>query len=196
MQILERVFGGNTINIMVDLETLGTVPGCKVISIGLASFNKDGIVTSSEILPKLSMQNGHEDSKTIEWWRNQSDEAKTVFARNELDGVSVAECSECVREFISLTKEMMGIDNNTPCSVKMWGNGATFDLSILQKFFIEHGVNVVWNTFGDRCYRTAMNILGSHNTIKREGVHHNAKDDAEFQALSLINAIKNADKKQ
>lgn len=193
MQILENIFNGSTINIMLDLETLGTTPGCKVLSIGLAHFTEDGVISSEEIIPKLTGQVGHEDAATFDWWLEQSDEAQSIFGRNIEEGVPISTCADKMRHFISQAKKYSGIEPGAECRVNIWGNGSSFDNVILASLFRDHGYDVPWNTFGDRCYRTAMKMLGPVN-IQRTGVYHNAVDDAEYQALCLIAALKNAGK--
>lgn len=192
MQILENIFKKDVINIMVDIETLGKRPGCKVLSIGLASFNEDGSDFATEIYPNLNLQFGSTDKDTLDWWEEQSAEAKTVFMKNSLYGVNVGECSAKISEFIGHVKKERGIEPDAKCKINMWGNGATFDLSILEELFSSHGATVPWNTFGDRCYRTAINLLGNVY-LARNGTHHCAVDDAVHQARCLVTAIKSTD---
>lgn len=192
MQVLENIFNKNTVNIMVDLETLGTTPGCKVLSIGLAYFTENGVKKLDEFYPLLTEQKGFVNESTVEWWRAQSSEAKGVFSCNLLSGISIEECAYRIEKFIDDAKLLNGVELGAKCQVNMWGNGSSFDLSILQQLFIGHNVKVPWNTFGDRCYRTAMKILGPALQIARDGTHHRAEDDAKYQALCLIGAIKNA----
>lgn len=193
MQILNNVFNERTINIMMDIETTGVRPGCRVLSIGLVEFDEKGTIDSLLVHPKLSDQVGVDDGKTMGWWDTQSAEAKSVFADNHVLGESVENTYKIIKTFIddlvdarkSLSQGLEKVD------VCIWGNGATFDNSIVQHMFYAKGLPIPWNTFGDRCYRTAINMLG-RPSLQRSGVHHNALDDAMYQANCLIKAIKNA----
>lgn len=193
MQILNNVFNERTINIMMDIETTGVRPGCRVLSIGLVEFDEKGTIDSLLVHPKLSDQVGVDDGKTMGWWDTQSAEAKSVFADNHILGESVEYVYKRIKTFIddlvdarkSLSQGLEKVD------VCIWGNGATFDNSIVQNMFYAKGLPIPWNTFGDRCYRTAINMLG-RPSLQRSGVHHNALDDAIYQANCLIRAIKNA----
>lgn len=193
MQILNNVFNERTINIMMDIETTGVRPGCRVLSIGLVEFDEKGTIDSLLVHPKLSDQVGVDDGKTMGWWDIQSAEAKSVFADNHILGESVEYVYKRIKTFIddlvdarkSLSQGLEKVD------VCIWGNGATFDNSIVQHMFYAKGLPIPWNTFGDRCYRTAINMLG-RPSLQRQGVHHNALDDAMYQANCLIKAIKNA----
>lgn len=193
MQILNNVFNERTINIMMDIETTGVRPGCRVLSIGLVEFDEKGTIDSLLVHPKLSDQVGVDDGKTMGWWDTQSAEAKSVFADNHILGESVEYVYKRIKTFIDdlvdARKSLsQGLDKVDVC---IWGNGATFDNSIVQHMFYAKGLPIPWNTFGDRCYRTAINMLG-RPSLQRQGVHHNALDDAMYQANCLIRAIKNA----
>lgn len=193
MQILNNVFNERTINIMMDIETTGARPGCRVLSIGLVEFDEKGTIDSLLVHPKLSDQVGVDDGNTMGWWGTQSAEAKSVFADNHILGESVEYVYKRIKTFIDdlvdARKSLsQGLDKVDVC---IWGNGATFDNSIVQHMFYAKGLPIPWNTFGDRCYRTAINMLG-RPSLQRQGVHHNALDDAMYQANCLIKAIKNA----
>ena len=91
MQILNNVFNERTINIMMDIETTGVRPGCRVLSIGLAVFylvNGEGTIgRTTTIYPSLTDQAGIDDPSTMDWWSVQSPEARGVFADNHINGV-------------------------------------------------------------------------------------------------------------
>lgn len=193
MQILDNVFNERTINIMMDIETTGVRPGCRVLSIGLVEFDEKGTIDSLLVHPKLSDQVGIDDGNTMGWWDTQSAEAKSVFADNHILGESVEYVYKRIKTFIDDLVDArktlsQGLEKVDVC---IWGNGATFDNSIVQRMFYAKGLPIPWNTFGDRCYRTAINMLG-RPSLQRSGVHHNALDDAMYQANCLIKAIKNA----
>jgi DNA polymerase III epsilon subunit-like protein len=193
MQILKNVFNERTINIMMDIETTGVRPGCRVLSIGLVEFDEEKTGNSLLVYPKLSDQVGIDDGNTMGWWDMQSAEAKSVFANNHILGESVEKVNSKIKSYIDDLVEARKLLNPglDKVDVRIWGNGATFDNSIVQHMFIAKGLPIPWNTFGDRCYRTAINMLGRPD-VKRNGVHHNALDDAFHQAHCLIKAIKNA----
>src|ERR1700731_4700055 len=68
--------------VMIDLETLGTRPGCSVLSIGAAEFSPDGVKASFYVVVRRSscLDAGLvEDPDTVVWWGRQSPEARTVL---------------------------------------------------------------------------------------------------------------------
>lgn len=199
MQILNNVFNERTVNIMMDIETTGIRPGCRVLSIGLAVFytvnGEATIGNTTTIYPSLAEQVGIDDPGTLQWWSTQSPEARNVFADNHINGVSVGKAFELFKEFIQNAVDWHKSlnDGAEKVNVSIWGNGATFDNSIVQRMFEAKGYPVPWNTFGDRCYRTAFNMLG-RPSLTRAGTHHNALDDAIYQAQCLTSALVNASK--
>lgn len=197
MQILENVFNPSTLNIMLDIETTGTRPGCRVLSIGLAYFTADGVEDSAYILPSIESQVGFNESSTLEWWKTQTADAHSVFSDNIIDGISIEDAAKEMKAFIDKcvkthTSNFNGEDKPRIC---IWGNGATFDNAILAKMFRDNGVDdIPWNTFGDRCYRTLVTALNKVVPRGERGIAHNAVDDAMHQANVLIATLKNASK--
>lgn len=194
MQILNNVFNERTVNIMMDIETTGMRPGCRVLSIGLAVFyivdDEERIGNTITIYPSLTDQVGIDDPGTLQWWSAQSPEACNVFADNHINGVPVSKAFEAFKKFIQNAVDWHKSlnDGAEKVNVCIWGNGATFDNSIVQRMFEAKGYPVPWNTFGDRCYRTAFNMLG-RPSLARDGIHHNALDDAIYQAKCLMYAL-------
>lgn len=170
-------------HVMLDLETLGTRPGCVVLSVGAVFFDANlGLGAEFYSVVKRSHQvelGLHEDPDTMKWWARQSEEAKrAVMAADEPDAPTVHEALAAFQRFIKL-------DTN----VKVWGNGADFDNPILAH--VHHSVELkqAWNTYNGRCYRTLKNIAPGPK-IERVGTYHNALDDAKGQALHAIQLFK------
>lgn len=203
MQILDNVFNKHNINIMLDIETTGKTPGCRVLSIGLAYFTRNGVERTRYILPALDYQVGFDDPLTLRWWSTQTHAAKSVFADNFSEGTSVKEAAEQMVKFIGACVDdhrsrHPGLDSFRVC---LWGNGSSFDNAILARMFRDNGVDdIPWNTFGDRCYRTVLNVLTSRENRHAAsvpcdaGIQHHAIDDACRQARALISALEHASK--
>ena len=70
--------------------------------------------------------------------------------------------------------------------VELWGNGADFDNTILGSLYDAFGLRKPWSYSRNRCYRTMKNIgIGPRKPQVREGIYHNALDDAITQAIHL-----------
>lgn len=169
-------------HVMVDLETMGTVPGCVVLSIGAVYFDENGLgkefyeVISRKHCAELGL---HESLSTQQWWDKQSEAAKQVIRDAESeDAAKVHEVLERLHNFLKL-------DTN----VKVWGNGADFDNPILACLYDAAEMKQTWISWNGRCYRTLKNIAPGPK-LMRQGTYHNALDDAKSQALHAIELFK------
>jgi len=158
-------------NVMLDLETLGNGANSVIIAIGAVKFDADGLgeefyeVVDAETCVRMGMQM---DTSTVMWWMKQSDEARAAFDRvgSNIFGVLARFSAFCGDS-------------------KVWGNGASFDNTILSNAYRKTGVEQPWKFWNDRCYRT-MKSLYPQVKIARQGTYHNALDDAKSQASHLI----------
>lgn len=162
--------------IMVDLETLGRRPGCKILSIGAVVFGPNGLQDEFYLALTTEDQTAlHEDPETVQWWAKQSAEARRVFTepkRGFVDGM------------VAWRHWLQGLGGKR--SLALWGNGADFDNAILQVAHDAAGVDAPWEFWNNRCYRTLKNLPGAPKLSSRAGTYHNALDDAKTQALHAI----------
>lgn len=170
-------------DVMIDLETLGTVPGCAIVSIGAVAFNEfeveqDGFYMVVKIdnwnTLGLTIDGLWKDIDTIDWWRKQSDEARAVFEHPHR-----ASLHACLR-FLGGYIASYG-------SPRVWGNGADFDNPIIAVAADKVGIDPkkLWEPYNGRCYRTVKNQYKDVKLV-RTGTHHNALDDARSQAQHLV----------
>lgn len=173
-------------NVMIDLETVDSVATAGILSIGAVFFDP----MTGEMGPtyyrvvdwKDCLTQGCTESQaTMDWWAQQSDEARRVFTDN---GMPLREALVEFRQWL--------LSHGSPKFLTMWSNGADFDLPILQHVFKLTGVSQPWMFWNNRCYRT-LKALGSRQGCrepKREGIYHNALHDAEHQAKHLIDVYR------
>ena len=163
-------------NIMLDLETMGVTANSAIVSIGAVEFDKDmGIINRfyETIDLQSCIEKGFDiDGKTIQWWMKQSDEARKEIFKSK---------SISIKEALQKFKAWLGCDN-----LQIWGNGSDFDNTILINAFQKFKVMAPWKYTSNRCYRTLRYSFPTLENIKRQGTHHNAVDDAEYQAKYLI----------
>ncbi len=166
-------------DLMVDLETLGTSPGCVVLSIGAVAFDSNGVSDNKfyvEINIGSSQAGGQlfVDPKTLEWWNSQAEDAKALLARCETGGVPLGKALLMFSRFIYTECEK---------DFHIWGNGASFDEPIISEVFKSIGMTPPWKYYNSRCYRT-LKGLGAISVKEPEfkGVKHNALNDAVHQA--------------
>lgn len=167
---------------MLDLETLGTAPGCVVLSIGAVFF--DPLVgLGPELYGVLSTQsckdNGLKvDVNTQQWWSKQSDEAQQVL--RDAEAPEAAPLVDGLQAFTKWVKETRSAD------VFVWGNGSDFDQPIITAAYNAIGMNPPWRFWNNRCFRTLKALYPQVPAPARIGTYHNALDDAKTQAVHAI----------
>ena len=167
---------------MVDLETMGTGPNSRILSLGAVMFDYRGI--EKEFYHKITKKSCdklglEEDESTKQWWAKQSAEAREVLS--PFDAFPI---KDVLHEF------QVWVDN--PKQTKIWGCGSDFDNVILLNAYQKSGWVAPWMFWNNRCYRTVKSLF-PHVPMKREGTYHNALDDARSQALHLIEIHKSSE---
>lgn len=167
----------------IDLETLDTRPSAVILSIGCAQFDRYtgaiGAKFYQQIELKSAMKAGTISPDTLRWWMTQGNDARKVF----LQVTESYALSTCLQQFADW---MRSTSAGVPIA---WGNGATFDISILEHAFhnCSVGLSEPWHFTNIRDMRTMVDALesvkpGFKSKVKNVGTHHNAMDDAEYQA--------------
>lgn len=164
-------------DLMIDLETLGTDPDCPVIAIGAVFFDESGL--KDEFYEVLNVEEQIDGGRrvtgsTIKWWMSQSDAAKRVFK----DGAR--ETMDALDRFVTFCKRY------PQKGLKPWGNGSTFDISIMDDLFKDADIPSPWLYYNVRDLRTFKEDVYDGKDLPREGTHHNALDDAKHQARIVI----------
>lgn len=76
-------------DIMVDIETLGTKPGCVILSIGAVQFNPFSDELGQEFYNNINADDAErkgffKDARTVDWWSKQSPESRAHLLPNQL----------------------------------------------------------------------------------------------------------------
>ena len=169
-------------HLMLDLETMGTKPTAAIVAIGAVLFNPETGELGSRFYDVIDLSSvmRHKDTtvdaETIKWWLKQSSEARSeiitgdVHILNALSGLS---------KFIN--------EESNPRSLKVWGNGSSFDNVILRSAYERYDLTAPWMFYNDRDVRTIVDIGRSFDfdpkvNMPFDGVQHNALADAIHQA--------------
>lgn len=166
--------------LMIDFETLGQNEDTIVISLGACFFDLE----SGKIGPTFYMAFDIDDQlkrgrtitgDTLKWWFSQSDAAKKVFN----DKAKPTE--EVLKTFATWVS-----GQNSVSKVRPWGNGATFDISIIEHLFRQYGIKCPWLYYNVMDMRTFRRFVANNAKVEKKGVNHNALDDAKSQAEFII----------
>ncbi len=182
-----------TTRIMLDLETLDTQPTAVVVSIGAVAFDP-ATGLGKEFYEVLELEEQAEygrtlNAGTVAWWLQQSEEARKAVYQGKRTGVSLA-----LARFFQFVNDVGGGEatlgftarpgDKAVQNVEMWAHGADFDCVILGQLYQAYGMTRPWSYSKNRCYRTLMNLAkGLVEVPARMGTHHNALDDAKYQAV-------------
>lgn len=175
-------------HVMIDLETLGTTGYSAILSIGACEFDPSTGQLGRKYYQNIDPQRIQGSSKTKDgryisksteaWWAKQSNAAKQALNKDQ----------------VTLAKALAAFKQWLPKGCIVWGNGATFDITILTTAYKS---KTPWRFYDVRDMRT---ITGLDVVAKKsfKGIQHNALDDAIYQAeyvgraMSLINKWRRA----
>jgi hypothetical protein len=166
-------------HIMIDLETLDVEASAVVTSIGVAVGLDGG---GMDLLDLRISDWGNQikrgrtiDGETVKWWLQQSDAARaSLIETNTTTALALQELTLMVKRYPKH---------------QVWGNGASFDLSILRSLYKDYDLPCPWHFRDESCFRT-MRQMVKVSPPQEKGVAHRAVDDAIFQLAWLEEMLK------
>ena len=168
--------------LMIDIETTGTKPGCKILSIGAFGFNEEGQQVSfyGKINPqKLAEENFIDEYTTMEWWRKQ-DETVMFETFSGQQGPA-----EVLAEFKAFFYKNFNPGRRDNCWFTVWSCGIDFDFPILSELFRRMGFAFPWRFWQQRDYRTIRELFQEVKKAEGNVEKHNALEDAKAQMRGL-----------
>ncbi|HBR2835422.1 3'-5' exonuclease [Klebsiella pneumoniae] len=172
------------VHVMVDLETMGKKHNAPIVAIGAVVFDPATGSIGESFYKVVCLESSVNlgaviDPSTVIWWLKQSSEARSAIVND--DAIPLLDALLQFREFVS--------DNVAGGSKKaqVWGNGASFDNSILRSSYDCIAEDYPWEYWNDRDVRTMVELgqaigFDPKTTISFEGDRHNALADAIHQA--------------
>lgn len=165
---------------MVDLETTGTKPGCRVLSIGACIFDFD-LPLESCITDQFYLNVDRQSSvaagltstqSTLEWWKKQPKHIRDKLKENPVH------INDAMQSFIAFY--------NRNQAERIWGNGASFDPPILEAVMNAVNIRAPWAFWDIRDVRTIIE-LGNVQLDKTKDLH-----DALQDAIRQVHACHKA----
>lgn len=166
--------GPEHINVMLDLETLGKKPGCKILTLSAVTFGEGVIVRNYfDAAIRVDTQDLlRTDKDTVDWWEKQSAEAKKAAFEN----VNALTLVKVLALFSEWCKAL-------PAKPIIWGNGASFDEPILGEAYDVYKIPRPWHYRDARCYRTLRaEFMHLVSESEFKGEKHTSMADAVHQA--------------
>jgi len=194
--------------LMIDVESLGTVMGSPVVTIGACLFDPyscdsgDALMARS-ILIRIDLSEAIKysigvDGGTLRWWFEQKDAAIKALVGN--DAVSMQEALTTLERFC--LERGAFVDNQffpglsaLPKACRYWAKDPDFDMRLMQHFYEHPDLNarMPWKFWECRSVRTVQDLAwpdGQRPDFDvAGGVAHDARWDAVTQAMMVQAAI-------
>lgn len=162
-----------TDRVMVDIETMGLEPGAAIVSIGAVRFGvNDGLTFDRSItLDSCERAGLTMDAGTLDWWLKQEEAARTQL----LGGILLEDALTEFAEWYGDADEI-------------WANSPDFDCRLLEAAYEAVDMEAPWAYYQERDFRT-LRHLPVPTDLSRDGVKHDALDDAKYQARIASDVI-------
>jgi hypothetical protein len=163
---------------MVDLETLGTMPGSVIVSLGALEFMPAGSSFYALIDATSCQQLGLRiEAGTVMWWLGQNEAARQALI--ETPGEPITGVLGAFADWMAAVRG--GGD------LRLWAKGPSFDASLLRSAYRAARMEAPWHYAEERCVRTVLELAGVERAA--DGVQHHALDDARRQAVAVEAAM-------
>jgi hypothetical protein len=190
------------INVMVDIETMGTTPRSPILTIGAVLFdpkkqddasalNKRVFVRRIHIEDAIRHSEGVEPS-TLKWWLEQEDSAIKALVTG--DAVSLHQALIDFRQYcIDRAPEIDGKffpgHQQYPVACRLWAKSPDFDCKILEHACAQVKERMPMRFFQYRCVRTLQDLAWPNGPDDRPvfntGTLHDASADVVNQAMMV-----------
>lgn len=152
--------------LMLDFETL---------DMGAVVFNEQSVIAGLSL--KIDQQSCLDlgctiSEDTVEWWAKQSNEAKAAAFGGTTN------IRDAMEQLIQLY-----IDEEC---IEIWSQGALADIRWANNVLTKLQLQKPWEYYQEMCSRTLLKYSPQTLGIPRTGTHHDAYNDAFFQAQNII----------
>lgn len=178
------------VHVMLDIETMGTRPGAMIASIGACTFAHPGqgrrIFRHRILLEGQDRLGLHMDPATVGWWLDQSAEARAALSqRNGASLLAVALTG--FSGWLAEVRDPLWLGQ--PARLRIWGNGATFDVVLMEAAYRAADLLVPWGFRDARDLRTLLDLAGVDGKAFPAATLHDALSDALAQAAAAEAAL-------
>lgn len=182
----------NTINIVVDIETLSTKADGVILTLGVVPFNPAATSTFSQLIEsglhiafdkQIQLEKGRTVTQdTIDWW-----DAQGGFDEELLKGaISPADLHEALQPIY----ELLSANQQQRKHTRWWSRGNAFDIAMLDHLANQFSIESPWRFYNVRDVRTACDFANKQEwdilVRKPKKMHpHNALHDAAYDVMRL-----------
>jgi len=167
-------------HLVIDLETLGTVPGSVILSIGAVFVDLVEETTGEPFYIRVDIEDSKrhgliEMGSTRQWWEKQDGQAAYEALRHP-ERVPLDKALEQFARFV----------RRESSNVQVWGNGSDFDNALLAVAYYKVGQALPWAYWNNRCLRTLRHQHSDVLVRRADDTPHHAMYDALHQAEILL----------
>lgn len=171
-------------DIMVDIETMGTKPGCAIVSIGAVQFDLKSGQTGDKFYCNIDLKDCQDnglklEADTVWWWLSQNKSAQEAL-----------NCERLLLEN-ALQKFERWFENINTQNLQIWANSPSFDLSVLESAFNIMGRKQPWFYWQERDVRTLVSFNPELKKSIVNDLPHDAISDCLYQ-IKYCSAIYNS----
>lgn len=177
---------------MVDLETLGGAPNAVFPSLAAVQFDLETGEFGSRFSMNIDIDSAIKeglvfDSSTVGWWFTQPPEVARLMFR---DPKPLYKVLKQFKKFIKNIALESSAEFNQD-DIVLWGNSARYDLAKLEWAYKAVELEVPWNTWNEKCYRTLTKHFPQFgNNVQKHEMKHDPIQDCEFQIRKLVEVNK------
>ena len=164
---------------MIDIETVGTGPTACILTIAAQTFNplerNEDFESMRSFYARVdpdSQPDRHIEQSTIDWWATQP-----AIAQEEAFSPEGR---------VSLQEALEGLGRLIWHSKRVWANGPTFDMNILEHAFKSYNMALPWQYYNVRDARTIYSLWPD---LSKYPASHHALEDCRRQILLLHDTL-------
>ena len=167
-------------DLMIDLEGLGTGPDTTILTIAAQAFDPFAQIDFKQQyyarVTLESQENRSIQQGTVDWWATQPAAARDE-AFNELDRIPLDQALDELGRLIWHAK-------------RIWAQGPTYDMNILEHAYKSYGKPIPWQFYAVRDSRTVFSLWPD---LPKPPTSHHALEDCRRQIGLLQTTLKHFD---
>ena len=164
-------------DLMIDLEGLGTGPDTTILTIAAQAFDPFGTgYYDQQYYARVTLESQENRSiqqGTIDWWATQPAPARDE-AFNEEGRVDLDQALDQLGKLIWHAK-------------RVWAQGPTYDMNILEHAYKSYGKPIPWQFYAVRDSRTVFSL---YKDLPKPPTSHHALEDCRRQIDLLQTTLK------
>jgi hypothetical protein len=164
-------------DLMIDLEGLGTGPDTTILTIAAQAFDPFGLLDFKQQyyarVTLESQENRSIQQGTIDWWATQPAAARNE-AFNEDGRIPLDQALDELGKLIWHAK-------------RIWAQGPTYDMNILEHAYKSYGKPIPWQFYAVRDSRTVFSLWPD---LPKPPTSHHALEDCRRQIGLLQQTLK------